>query len=187
VRQTTIASTDIAGRRVHKDHPRVEAYGSVEELGAFVGAVRTGLPLDGAVPTAFREELQAELRGIHSRLFELGRALSAAPGAPLALPSTASLGVLEQSIRAMEQVLPQPAGSVLPGGSPTSVRLSMCWALCRRAERCVAALARLEPVPDEIATYLDRLAHWLETAARRVTAAAGQADWIAEPMAAARG
>ncbi len=126
----------IGGARVPKDHPRVEAYGAVDELNSHLGVVIA--ELDGA-------ETASLLQGIQHRLFDLGAELAT----PAAQAPTAGIGprdveALERAIDHAEQGLPALREFILPGGTPAAAALHVARAVARRAERQVVALARTE-------------------------------------------
>jgi cob(I)alamin adenosyltransferase len=163
----------LGGARVSKDHPRVEAYGTIDELNALVGACRATVAAEKKLPAADRRGLDARLRAIQNRLFDAGGALSVPRGkswADMPLPGAADIADLEKSMDAMNRALPPLASFVLPGGSAANAWLHLCRAACRRAERRVVTLARREPVPPEVIRYLNRLSDWFFTAARHVSA-----------------
>jgi cob(I)alamin adenosyltransferase len=163
------------GQRFPKDHPRVDAVGSLDELNVFVGAVRTGLGTDATVQSSLRDTLENELRTIQERLIDVADAVSKAEGN--AVPSAADRKSLEQSIASMEQNLTPALRAILPGGVPTTARLHMCRSICNRAERSVVSLARQEPVSQELLQYLERLSVWF-LAAARVVAAGTEKEWF---------
>ena len=165
----------MSGQRVPKDHPRVDAVGSLDELNVFVGAVRTGLSTDATVPGSLRDTLEHELRTIQERLVDVGDAVSKAEGS--AVPSAADRTSLEQSIASMEKTLTPAPRAILPGGVPTTARLHMCRSICDRAERSVVVLSRQEPVSQELLQYLERLSVWF-LAAARVVAAGTEKEWL---------
>ncbi len=163
-----------AGGRVGKDDPRVEAYGSVDELNAVIGLVRTQLR---------DAEIDAALHRIESELFSLGADLAT----PLASGSARTVRMdeplierLEQEIDRFEQELEPLKNFILPGGSPAGATLHFARTVCRRAERRAVALARSEPINDAATRYLNRLSDWLFVAARLVNRRAGRVEeaWI---------
>lgn len=135
--------------RVPKDHPRIEAYGVVDELNAFVGLMLTTCE----VPDARR----ALLERIQNDLFDLG--------ADLALPPSddgrTRLRIVPAYIEWLESVcdevnadLPPLRSFVIPGGSPFAAHLHVCRTVCRRAERFAF---RIDDANPEALRYLNRL------------------------------
>jgi cob(I)alamin adenosyltransferase len=164
------------GRRVPKHAPRVESYGTVDELNATLGLAR----LQAA------EAIDAALARVQNDLFDLGADLAtpdfendaAAPRARLRIVA-AQVTRLEAEIDAMNARLSPLRSFVLPGGTPLAAQLHLARTVCRRAERLAVALAGLEPVNPEAVRYLNRLSDWLFVAAR-VTNDGGTADvlWV---------
>ena len=160
-----------AGPRVPKDHPRIEAYGSVDELNTILGVVRTeSLPAEA-------DEL---LQRVQCDLFTIGAEL-ATPDPGNHQPSritAADVRHLEQQIDAWETKLPPLKQFILPGGTKSAAWLHVARAICRRAERRVISLrtSAAEPVSDQPVVYLNRLSDLLFVLARGVNALAGCED-----------
>ena len=147
------------GQRVQKDSPRLEAYGTVDELNAFVGAARATL---GTLEDddSRLEELTSILLRVQHELFNLGSILATLPEdvhPKQARITKAEISQLEVEIDRMNAGLPYLRSFVLPGGSRLNAELHVCRTVCRRAERLVVALARAEAVPPEAVRYLNRL------------------------------
>ncbi|SRR5581483_3740784 len=163
------------GRRVPKDHPRVEAYGQVDELNAVLGL------LAAQGPGAPEPEL---VRSIQNDLFDVGADLCVPPadGEPPGQRLRVTAAQAERLERAIDR-LNEPLGPlhsfVLPGGTPAAAWLHLARTVCRRAERAVVALARLEPVNPQVLVYLNRLSDLLFVLARSANDG-GQADvlWV---------
>jgi cob(I)alamin adenosyltransferase len=163
------------GQRVPKDHPRVAAYGAVDELNACVGLVR-GAELD--------PDLEKVLARIQSELFDLGAELATPrednPLAERVLPfPPTALEAMDRDLQALEDQMPPMTAFVLPGGHPTAAQLHVCRTVARRAERLVVTLARQERVPGMILKYLNRFSDLLFVMARHVNAAHGvpEPEW----------
>ena len=153
------------GARVPKDDPRIEAYGTVDELNSFLGLARASWP---------SSPLDAELGLVQSDLFAIGARL-AAPGSdrfPGADP--ARLAALEGAIDAMESELPPLRNFILPGGCAAAAHLHVARSVCRRAERLVVALGGEE----SSVVYLNRLSDYLFVAARYANLKQGVDDVI---------
>ena len=159
------------GTRVPKDHPRVDAYGQVDELNAVLGLAVLHAPPD---PEA---EL---LRSVQNDLFDVGADLCVpgADGAGLRV-TAAQAERLERAIDRVNDRLQPLTSFVLPGGSPAAAWLHLARTVCRRAERAVVALARAEPVNPQAVVYLNRLSDLLFVLARAANAD-GAADvlWV---------
>ena len=154
------------GRRVAKDHRRIEAFGTVDELNSAIGvAVSSGLDARGA-------DL---LRRVQNDLFDLGADLCVPEirkGGRR--PARRALRITEAHVRPLEAAIDrfngalQPLRSfVLPGGTVASSWLHLARTICRRAERRVVALARGEKVNPQAVIYLNRLSDLLFVIARR--------------------
>ena len=157
------------GPRVAKNHPRVEAYGDVDELNAVLGVVRSE-----GVGQAVDELLGA----IQNELFDLGAEL-ASPDPDRSGTrriTAAQVAALEAAIDRHEVGLPPLKAFILPGGTLSAAFLHLARTVCRRAERRVVALAHNEPVSAEIIIYLNRLSDLLFVLARYVNLVAGHND-----------
>jgi len=162
----------LGGQRVSKDSPRVEAYGTVDELNAHLGLAIAYLQ---AHPT-FSEILQQ----VQNHLFVIGAELAVPVGKkPIIKPiGEEEVQALERHIDALEDTLPPLRHFILPGGAVASAALHVARTVCRRAERRVVTLFHIEPGNPHIITYLNRLADLLFVMARAVNAAEGVQDII---------
>ena len=167
------------GVRVPKNSARVEAYGTVDELNAFIGAARVQCQ---------DSEIDALLGSIQHHLFAVGADLSA-PGA--GADSRGGISVtrvgpemaagLEAHIDSFEAELPPLTRFILPGGTPLSAALHVARAVARRAERNCVTLAEQdadEGVNGEVIVYLNRLSDLLFVLARAANHRAGASDVI---------
>ncbi len=142
------------GSRTPKDNPRVEAYGTVDELNSIVGLLLASPLPDGVEPMLTR--LQHEL-------FDLGGELCM-PGTTL-IPESYVEG-LERDLDALNEDLPPLKDFILPGGSEAAARCHLARTVARRAERRVVSLAEAEEVNPVSIRYLNRLSDFLFVAAR---------------------
>jgi cob(I)alamin adenosyltransferase len=159
-RQGDRGETGLAGgQRVPKDGPRIEAYGTVDELNAFLGAARaTTEALAADVPAL--APLAAILLRVQHELFNLGSILATLPEdvhPKQARVTDAEVAQLEAEMDRMNADLPALRSFVLPGGSRLNAELHICRTICRRAERLTVALSRTESLPPEAVRYLNRL------------------------------
>jgi len=157
-----------SGRRVRKDHPRIEACGAVDELNAALGlALAAGLDL----------EATAILGAVQNDLFDLGadltvpadspsRGRGAVRRAPLRM-TAAHVTPIEVAIDRCNARLEPLSSFVLPGGSMASAWLHHARTVCRRAERRLVALARRESLNPQAIVYLNRLSDLLFVLGRR--------------------
>lgn len=161
------------GGRVSKDHPRVAAYGDVDELNAVLGVARAQSPaasFDGLL-----EKVQRDLFSIGGLLATPDPARVAAAIAKAELPES-RIAEFEAAIDAADAELPTLRAFVLPAGTPLAAALHHARTVCRRAERSVIGLARKTEVPPLIVIYLNRLSDLLFTLARLANHRAGVAD-----------
>jgi cob(I)alamin adenosyltransferase len=163
------------GTRMAKDHPRVAAYGEVDELNAVLGLVIA----------AAGQEHAAMLRGIQNDLFDVGADLCVPQ--PADEPAGAKLRVrpeqaqrLEAAIDRLNAPLEPLRSFVLPGGSAAAAWCHFARTVCRRAERDVVSLAAAEPINPQIVIYLNRLSDLLFVLAR-VCNDSGKADVLWAP------
>jgi cob(I)alamin adenosyltransferase len=177
------------GQRVSKDAPRIEAYGTVDELSAFVGLARVSCE-EGSAATPRLAELSRILRRVQHELFNLGSILSTLPAdvhPKQARVTAAESEQLEREIDAMNGELAPLRSFVLPGGTRLNAELHAARTICRRAERLLVTVARSEEVPAEAIRYLNRLSDALFVWSRWVNHAMGVAEVLWEPNQAASG
>jgi cob(I)alamin adenosyltransferase len=177
----------VGGQRVGKDDLRIETYGTVDELNAFVGmaAVSARELLDRDPRFAL---LGAILKRVQHELFNLGSILATRPADvhPMQPRVTESeVRQLEREIDAMNEELPALRSFVLPGGSRLNTELHACRTVCRRAERAVVALGRQEEAPEDAVRYLNRLSDAFFVWSRWVNHVLGVPEVLWEPNQAA--
>jgi len=143
------------GTRVRKDHPRVEAFGTVDEANSAIGLVLAvaGLP----------DPVRDCLTRVQHDLFDLG--------AELCIPGHRVIGAaqierLEGDLDAFNATLPPLKEFILPGGGPAAAACHLARTICRRAERRAWSLAATETVAGEALIYLNRLSDLLFVLAR---------------------
>jgi cob(I)alamin adenosyltransferase len=157
----------IGGERVSKGSPRIECYGTVDELNATLGLVRTALEDSPAAA-----ELLPAIHDIQNQLFNLGARLATPdPQRRAAMPAVEERHVkaLEELMDTLNQDLPELESFVLPGGGWGSAYFHLARTVCRRAERLVVRLAEHEDVDAVEAMdikYLNRLSDALFVAGR---------------------
>jgi cob(I)alamin adenosyltransferase len=157
------------GTRVPKDHPRVEAFGAVDELNSIIG-----LLLCEELP----EHTRALLTDIQHDLFDVGSELCV-PGRMLL--NDARTAELEEALDAMNSQLAPLKEFILRGGTRASSLAHLACTVCRRAERRVVTLNRSEPVSGTAIRYLNRLSDLLFVLARYLNHVAGQPDILWQP------
>lgn len=148
-------------QRVPKDHPRVRAYGTVDELNSVIGM---------ALAHGLCAKLAAALPPIQNQLFHLGSDLSFPPeeAEEFKVPRIEQrhIDALESLIDEMNEELGPLENFILPGGSLGAATLQVARAVCRRAERRLVTLARQDSVRPESVTYVNRLSDALFVMAR---------------------
>ena len=149
----------VGGQRVSKSVSRIECYGTVDELNAFVGAAC--VTAEESLPEAPElDSLVSILRRVQHELFNLGSILATLPADVHPMQprvTVADIEQLEAEIDEMNDVLRELRSFVLPGGSRLNAELHICRTVCRRAERNAVELAKTEEVPAEAIGYLNRL------------------------------
>ncbi len=152
----------LGGKRVSKADLRIDAYGTVDELNAFIGLLR-----DQEINYK-REYLMKE---VQDRLFTIGSVLASEPGKSVKHPDLheEDLDVLEKEIDQMEALLPPLRNFVLPGGHQVVSFCHLARTVCRRTERCIIALMEVEEVDEIIIKYLNRLSDYLFVLGRLIS------------------
>jgi cob(I)alamin adenosyltransferase len=187
-RRGDAGQTQLAGGQVlSKDDLRIESYGTVDELNAFIGAARTTAEELGARQNRLLE-FALILKRIQHELFNLGSILATLPEdvhPKQARVTKAEVEQLEREIdRANEEL--QPLRSfVLPGGSRLDAELHICRTVCRRGERLLVRLATAQEVPPEAVQYLNRLSDAFFVWSRWVNHVLGTSETLWEPNKAA--
>ncbi|MFL5847013.1 MAG: cob(I)yrinic acid a,c-diamide adenosyltransferase [Solirubrobacteraceae bacterium] len=160
--------------RVPKTHPRIEAYGAIDELNAYVGvALATG---------GLTEQFAAWLQQIQNDLFDCGADLSVPEGGERerlrVLPEQTAW--LEEACDEVNATLPNLKSFVLPGGTPAAAALHVCRTICRRAERRTLLVEDANP---EVVRYLNRLSDLLFILSRGANHAATGSEPLWQPGA----
>jgi cob(I)alamin adenosyltransferase len=179
----------VNGRLVAKDDLKIEAYGTVDELNAFIGSACVSLrELAPSCPPL--ERLAAILVRVQHELFNLGSILATDPAEVhprQASVSDRDVEQLEAEIDEMNASLARLRSFVLPGGCRVNTDLHICRTVCRRAERICVALGHQEEVPAECLRYLNRLSDALFVWSRWVSKQLGEPEVLWEPNKAASG
>ena len=141
----------IGGRRVPKDHIRVEAYGTLDELNAYLGMLLVAA--GEKCPATWIERIESNLLAIGSYLATDGEA-----SCPIAEDE---IEALEGMIDMLEAELPPMHKFILPGGNEAAARANVCRTVCRRAERIIISLSREIGISPIILVYINRLSDYL--------------------------
>lgn len=162
-----------SGDRVGKDSPRIEAYGTVDELNSVIGL---------ALASGLNDAVAAALGPIQNDLFHLGSDLcfpeEEKERRPVPRIEERHVAALESLMDRLSEELAPLENFVLPGGSPGAAQLHVARTVCRRAERLVVALSRRETVGPHTVEYLNRLSDALFVMARHENKRRGIPDVI---------
>jgi cob(I)alamin adenosyltransferase len=162
------------GQRTRKSDPRIDCYGTIDELSASLGLAASVAP----------PNIARQIHTIQNELFTIGSHLATPEATPASrhLPALedSSIARLEMEIDAAESELLPLKQFILPGGCELACRLHLARTICRRAERVIVDFSMDRPVPSLIVMYLNRLSDHLFTHARLANHRQGVADvpWI---------
>lgn len=159
----------IGGARVSKDHLRIEAYGTLDELSATLGIACSSLT---------HVDICDLLRSIQDDLFVMGAQLATPGAAPPACGTITATDIsrMERAIDTFDGRLPALRSFILPGGTPGAASLHLARVVCRRAERRVVTLSGQEAISESLVPYLNRLSDLLFVLARAANQAEGVED-----------
>lgn len=179
----------VGGQRVAKDDLRIEAYGTVDELNAFIGLARSTAEARGR-QFELLNEFAGKLKRIQHELFNLGSILATLPEdvhPKQPRITNVEIETLENEIDSANQSLPPLRSFVLPGATRLDAELHICRTVCRRAERLLVQLSREQSAPQEAVQYLNRLSDALFVWSRWVNLVQSVPETLWEPNAAASG
>ncbi len=160
----------VGGRRIPKEHLRIEAYGTVDELNSVIGLC--GSFLSQKAGSVHRDKLDLILEAVQQRLFDIGSELATLPGDEYegqVKVSNEDTSWMEEVIDLMNDDLDPLKSFILPGGTPLNAFLHQARTVCRRAERAVFRLHRGDTVSAPIRTFINRLSDFLFVCGRWVT------------------
>ncbi|HVK78339.1 MAG TPA: cob(I)yrinic acid a,c-diamide adenosyltransferase [Kofleriaceae bacterium] len=169
----------IGGERVSKASPRIEAYGTVDEVNATLGLVRTALETSAA-----GDHLIPIIHRVQNELFNLGAELATPdPERRAKLPRVEQRHIdgLEADIDPLNDELPPLKSFVLPGGGAASATFHLARTVTRRAERLIVALSEHEDLGELPVVYLNRLSDALFVFGRWAALKDGRAEPLWEP------
>ena len=164
----------VGGVRVPKTHPRLEAYGTVDELNAFIGLLITYVT----------DEADREfLLGVQHKLFSVGSYLATDQDhkalRPQSIIHPEDVEAVERAIDEVDAGLPPLRLFILPGGTRGAAVCHVCRTVCRRAERCILELAGTGvPVDDNLTAYVNRLSDYLFVFSRKLNNLNGEHEII---------
>jgi cob(I)alamin adenosyltransferase len=172
----------VGGQKVAKHSPRIEAYGTVDELSSCLGLARAALAT-APVP-AGAADLSEVIRRIQNELFNLGSDLATLPEdrhPKQPIIEARHVVALEREIDAWNESLPELRSFVLPGGGWVASTLHLARTVCRRAERLVVSLRASEVVGVDVLPYLNRLSDALFVMSRHASRLYGEPEPLWEP------
>ena len=175
----------VGGQRVPKNSLRLDAYGTVDELNAFLGMAHLSCQNDVRLAP-----LERILLRIQHELFNLGSILATMPAdvrPKQPRVTIAEIKQLESEIDEMNHSLPPLKSFVLPGGSRLNTELHACRTICRRAERITVHLFQQEPPTPHAVEYLNRLSDALFVFSRWANHTIGATETLWQPNQAASG
>ena len=160
----------IGGSRVVKNHIRLNAYGTIDELNSFLGMLRSQLP---------DEEDKNQVLKIQHDLFKVGGAL-ASEDEEYAKSCLDDVDIewLEQQIDIIDQKLPPLQRFVIPSGCFPAAVCHVCRTVCRRSERAIYGLSEKEYVPGNILKYVNRLSDYFFVLSRKISIAHSEEDFF---------
>ena len=148
----------VGGKRVSKAGPRIDAYGTIDELNSFIACLLETIN--------DREDREFLLR-IQSDLFTLGSYLASEPGTATCLISEETITQIETAIDRTDALLPPLHRFILPGGCPGNAWANVCRTVCRRAERCMVKINRSATVDIKALKYINRLSDYFFLLSRK--------------------
>jgi len=161
-------------RRVSKDSPRIEAYGAIDELNSYIGV---------AISFSTSENVSTPLKKVQKLLFVAGADLATelvARGEGETVPRISSEDTrwLEKESDELLTKLPPLKNFILPGGSQSAANLQLARSVCRRAERRIVAVGRVEAINPELLPFVNRLSTYLFNLARYSNFAEGRKEEV---------
>lgn len=169
------------GTRVSKHHIRIDSYGTIDELNAWLGLIR-----DQEIASHSKKLLAV----IQDKLFTIGAILATDPEKALLKSGKERLNIpkinasdielLEMEMDAMNESLPPMTHFILPGGHTTVSYCHIARTVCRRAERMATQLFEKEPFEENVLSYINRLSDYLFVLARKLSKdlKADEIKWI---------
>ncbi|MDD2435945.1 MAG: cob(I)yrinic acid a,c-diamide adenosyltransferase [Massilibacteroides sp.] len=152
----------VGGKRVSKTDPRIESYGTIDELNSFIGLLM--------VEIKDTEDLSF-LKFVQHKLFNIGSYLATdRENTELCIESQVTdenIARIEKEIDRVDGGLPRMTNFVLPGGSKSTALAHICRTVCRRAERCIYVLAEKTEIEKNVLIFVNRLSDYLFVLARK--------------------
>ena len=164
----------VGGKRVSKTDPRLDAYGTIDELNSFIGLMQS--VMDNKAESA------ENIQWIQQKLFNIGGCL-ATDTTSFELPDSckvlsSDVERIEKMIDTLQEGLPEQRSFIMPGGTQAASYAHVARTVCRRAERLILSLPDDAKVPSELVQYINRLSDYLFVLARRINFFAGTPEKI---------
>lgn len=158
----------VGGTRLPKDAARIEAYGTIDELNSHIGIL--------LADASTQEPERQILKHVQNTLLNIGGFLAGVPNPNI---PEGQIKEMEDSIDAMDKMLPPLHNFILPGGCMLAANAHVARTVCRRAERRVISCAAELTLPAELLAFINRLSDWLYTFARyaNVLAEVTETEW----------
>lgn len=170
----------VGGKRVAKDSPRIEAYGTIDELNSIIGIARS-FNEEKLGESEARRFLDGVLRAVQDELFDLGSELATPP--EFFKPGMYRVG--ENEVKKLERLMDECQKSleplksfVLPGGGRVGAYLHQCRTVCRRAEREILRLSRTEKIGEGPLKYVNRLSDLFFVLSRWIAKQTGEPEYL---------
>lgn len=181
----------LGGKRLPKDSPRIEAYGSVDELSSTVGLLRALILREATQSSAHKGDTTAQFGAISQQLAQIQNKLFDI-GSDLATPTevkkegrvaihAADVSHLEAAMDQWTPQLPELTSFVLPGGGLLSAQAHVARTVCRRIERLVLTFSREETVAPLILIYFNRLSDYFFVLSRYAGLLCGEEELLWKP------
>jgi cob(I)alamin adenosyltransferase len=170
----------VGGKRVPKDSPRIDAYGTIDELNSIIGLARVFNEenLDGGEAHHFLDEMLCK---IQDELFDLGSELATPPEVfqdGMFRVSQTEVKNIEKLIDKCQENLQPLESFILPGGGRIGAYLHQCRTVCRRAEREILRLSREETISEWPLKYVNRLSDLFFVLSRWISKETGEREYL---------
>ena len=170
----------VGGKRVPKDSPRIDAYGTIDELNSIVGLARVfnDESLDAGEAHQFLDEVLCQLQ---DELFDLGSELATPPEffqEGMYRAGADEVTRLEKWIDQCQKDLDPLKSFILPGGGRIGAYLHQCRTVCRRAERDILRLSREEEINPNVIKYVNRLSDLFFVLSRWIAKQTGEQEYL---------
>jgi cob(I)alamin adenosyltransferase len=150
----------VGGKKVSKTNPRIDAYGTIDELNAFIACLLE--EIDN------REDREFLIR-TQSNLFTLGGYLASEAGVAVCAITNEAIEKIESEIDQIDALIPPSKHFILPGGCKGNAWAHVCRTICRRSERLIFKIAEIEKVDSNALKYINRLSDYFFLLSRKLS------------------